>query len=586
MSCRVHLLQQPAVSQAGAHRQEAIQYNPCPAEFVKTTNFRHQKQTHTGPKPYKCDLCPAEFTHGNNLRYHRQVHTGRKPYKCDFCPAEFVKTTNLHTLGQKPYKCDLCPAEFTHGNNLRYHRQVHTGRKPYKCDFCPAEFVKTTNLHTLGQKPYKCDLCPAEFTHGNNLRYHRCGHTGAVHTGRKPYKCDFCPAEFVKTTNKWHHSNSLQYHKHVYTGKKPYKCDLCPAGCTQARSRTSVTSVLHSSSRPQTCGVTSRQTQGKNLYKCDLCHADFTYINSLRYHKQVHTAEFTHSNNLRYHKQVHTGKKPYQCDFYPAEFVKATNLVHPQQQPAVSQAGAHRQEAVQSSPTATTCGITGAVHTGRKPYKCDFCPAEFVKTTNKWHHRQAHMAQKTSVIYVLQSSPTATACKFTFSNSLLYRTQVHTGKKPYQYFTYINSLRYHKQVHTGKKPYQCDFCPAEFVKATNLWRHKLTHWGKNHTKFTYSNSLRYHKQVQARSRTSVTSVLQSSSRPQTCDITNRHTLGQKPYKCDLCPAEFTHSNSLQYHRQVHTEFTYSNSLQYHKQVHKGKKPYKCDLSPAEFRGRA
>ncbi|XP_064464908.1 zinc finger protein 239-like [Ornithodoros turicata] len=45
-------------------------------------------------------------------------------------------------------------------------------------------------------------------------------------------------------------------------------------------------------------------------------------------------------------------------------------------------------------------------------------------------------------------------------------------------------------------------------------------------------------------------------------------MGEKPYKCDLCPAEFIESTKLRYHKRKHT----------------GEEPYKCDLCPAEFTG--
>lgn len=44
-----------------------------------------------------------------------------------------------------------------------------------------------------------------------------------------------------------------------------------------------------------------------------------------------------------------------------------------------------------------------------------------------------------------------------------------------------------------------------------------------------------------------------------------HT-GHKPYKCDVCEREFTHSNSLQRHTRTHT----------------GEKPYTCDVCGKAF----
>ncbi|XP_064468018.1 zinc finger protein 436-like isoform X1 [Ornithodoros turicata] len=70
--------------------------------------------------------------------------------------------------------------------------------------------------------------------------------------------------------------------------------------------------------------------------------------------------------------------------------------------------------------------------------------------------------------------------------------------------------------------------------------------------------------------------------------------GEKPYKCDLCPAQFTRSIDLKRHRRTHThekpckcdlcpaQFTRSIDLKRHRRTHTHEKPCKCDLCPAQF----
>ncbi|XP_063693612.1 zinc finger protein 85-like [Bolinopsis microptera] len=68
------------------------------------------KRTHTGEKPYKCDICSYSSTTSSNLTNHKRTHTG-----------------------EKPYKCDVCSYSASQSGALASHKRKHTGEKPYKC---------------------------------------------------------------------------------------------------------------------------------------------------------------------------------------------------------------------------------------------------------------------------------------------------------------------------------------------------------------------------------------------------------------------------------------------------------------------
>ncbi|KAI8597909.1 hypothetical protein EDD21DRAFT_384119 [Dissophora ornata] len=125
-------------------------------------------QTHTGDKPYQCQICKKRFSEANIMAQHMRTHTGEKPFRCP-----------------EPG----CGREFSISGALTIHRRVHTGEKPFKCKFegCDKWFAESSNLtkhlrvHT-GERPFQCPFpgCEKRFSRPDQVTRHKRTHMTAA----------------------------------------------------------------------------------------------------------------------------------------------------------------------------------------------------------------------------------------------------------------------------------------------------------------------------------------------------------------------------------------------------------------------
>ncbi|XP_024277764.1 zinc finger protein Gfi-1-like [Oncorhynchus tshawytscha] len=143
----------------------------------------HVRRSHSGTRPYACDICGKTFGHAVSLEQHKAVHSQERSFDCKICGKSFKRSSTLSThllihSDTRPYPCQHCGKRFHQKSDMKKHTFIHTGEKPHKCQVCGKAFSQSSNLIThsrkhTGFKPFGCDLCSKGFQRKVDLRRHK-----------------------------------------------------------------------------------------------------------------------------------------------------------------------------------------------------------------------------------------------------------------------------------------------------------------------------------------------------------------------------------------------------------------------------
>ena len=122
----------------------SLKCSSCDEVFRWRAEYRRHAELVHGQKitdpMIPCNICNKQIVAKRLNEHIKSVHGNERPYKCEYedCDKKFAKPSELknhirtHT-GERPFTCNVCNASFTYSHILTRHKKYHEGTKKFTC---------------------------------------------------------------------------------------------------------------------------------------------------------------------------------------------------------------------------------------------------------------------------------------------------------------------------------------------------------------------------------------------------------------------------------------------------------------------